>query len=225
MNFTIGASILVHIAAVFYVAGFLVKDQLILRGLIFMGTLCYLSYYYFALDEPLWDAFIWSVIMGAANLFIIVQLAWERTTLGMSEADKALYTVFDTMRPGEFRKLMKLATRKQVGVTTTLVAEGVPVKDLYYVMDGGIEIAKGAHSFRIEPGTFIGEVGYFLNQSASATVRLDGGGSYVSWDGTSLRQLQKKSPAIRAALHSTLNVDMARKVAQSGRNVSLAPQT
>ena len=37
------ASILVHIAALFYVAGFLVRDQLILRLLVLIGTLLYLS--------------------------------------------------------------------------------------------------------------------------------------------------------------------------------------
>lgn len=219
MNFTIGASILVHLAAVFYVAGFLVKDQLILRLFIFCGTICYLVYYFFALDEPLWDAFVWSVIMGFANLFVMAQLAWERTTLGMSEEDLALYSVFDTMLPGEFRKLMKLATRNTTEETKTLVAENVAVKDLYYVISGELEVQKNEARFAIDAQTFIGEVGYFLNQNASATVRLAEGGTYVSWDGTSLRQLQKKSPAIRAALHSTLNVDMARKVARSHQPV------
>jgi hypothetical protein len=209
------ASIFIHIAAMFYVAGFLVRDQLLLRMLVLTGTTCYLGYYYFALDNPLWDAFFWSAVMGLANLSVILRIVLERTTFNMSEEEKRLFKVFDSMLPGEFRRLLKISTSLDGDGGAPLTREGQPVENLYYVLDGDIKIEKKGQTFNIADGAFIGEVAFFLHSDASATARVEAGGRYVKWRGDDLRQLQKKFPGIRVALHSILNSDMATKVAQS----------
>ena len=127
-------SILVHLAATFYVCGFLVRDQLILRSLIFSGTLCYLSYYYFAMDPPLWDAFFWSLVMGFANFSMILRLFLERTTFNLSPENKELYQVFKAMTPGEFRRLLKQASWHDGDESEPLTEEGKAVECLYYVL-------------------------------------------------------------------------------------------
>jgi hypothetical protein len=209
------ASILVHIAAMFYVAGFLVRDQLLLRGLVLTGTLCYLGYYNFALEKPLWDAIFWSSILGMANLFIIVKMVRERYAFNMSEEEKQIYKVFDAMLPGEFRRLLKISTWQNGDGSTLLTQEGEPVEHLYYVLDGDISVEKSGQNFNIRHGTFIGEVAFFLNSNASATVCVGKGGRYLKWRKQELLKLQKSYPGIRVALYSILNDDMAKKVAQS----------
>ena len=221
-NFFNSASILVHIAALFYVAGFMVRDQLILRILVFAGTLLYLAYYYWALDTPLWDAFFWSLVMGAANFWVMFQLALERTTFNMSEEEKQLFGVFEGMTPGEFRRLIKIATWHDSDGTTPLTDENQPVTNLYYVLSGPIHIDKQGQTFDLNHAAFIGEVGFFLNTNASATVTVAEGGRYISWNGDKLRALQAKHPGIRAALHSLLNADMAAKVAKSMGTAAVA---
>ena len=216
------AAILVHIAAMFYVAGFLVRDQLVLRMLVLTGTLLYLIYYYVALDDPLWDAIFWSVVMGMANLFVIIQLIFERTTFNMSEYDKRLFAVFEGMTPGEFRRILKITKWRNSDGETKLTVENEPVHSLYYVLDGPTQIHKQGQSFSIGNSAFIGEVGFFLKTNASATVRVAEGGHYVEWNGDELRALQAKYPGIRAALHSILNADMASKVAKSMGTEALA---
>lgn len=221
-NLTSDASVLVHIAAMFYVAGFLVRDQLRLRLLVLTGTTCYLGYYYLALDTPLWEAIFWSSVLGAANLFVIVQIFLERSTFNMSEEEKRVYEVFDTMLPGEFRRLLKISTFEDGEESVQLTQEGHPVDNLYYVLDGEIEVEKMGETFSIPSGAFIGEVAFFLHSDASATVSVGNNGRYVKWLGDDLRRLQKKFPGIRAALHSILNDDMAAKVAQSMGNRAIA---
>ena len=44
---------IVHVAALLYLVGFLFRDQLILRGLILVGDLVYILYFYFAPESPL----------------------------------------------------------------------------------------------------------------------------------------------------------------------------
>lgn len=214
-DLTSGAAILVHIAALFYVAGFLVRDQLTLRLLVLLGTICYIIYYWLALDTPLWDAIIWSLILGAANLYMILVLAFERTTFRMSDDEKRLFAAFDSMTPGEFRRVLKVAEWVDSDGEQPLTQENKTCDRLYYVLDGAVNIQKGERNFDIPPGSFIGEVVYFLKQEASATVTVAKGGRYVALPRDAIASLEKKSPGIRIAIHSVLSADMAQKVARS----------
>ena len=208
------ASMLVHVASLIYVMGFMVIDQLRLRTMILIGTGLYIAYY-LTLDPPLWDAMFWSVIMSIANIWIITKLILDRSTFNLSAENLKLYEVFDAMTPGEFRRLLKIANWHDGHEQTKLTREGEKVESLYYVLNGPVEIDKQGDKFSIEDSAFIGEVAFFLESNASATVTVAETARYARWDHDSLMELQKKDPGIRAALHSILNKDMAAKVASS----------
>lgn len=217
MSFDINWGSLVHIAALFQIVGFLIVDQLMLRLFILIGTLCYLVYYIAAFNTPLWEAFFWSSIMGTANCIVIVKLVLDRTTLNLSERDKDLYKAFQEMTPGEFRKLLKVGQwRNGEDQDTLTIQDRVPEK-LYYVQQGDIHVSKDGARFDLEEGAFIGEVAFFLDTQASATVTVAEQTSYFEWSRDSLDALLKKNPGIRAAIYSKLTRDMAKKVAESVR--------
>lgn len=216
------AGSLVHIAALFQIVGFLVVDQLILRGLILVGTVFYLTYYVVAFDNPLWEAFFWSSIMGIANSIVIVKLLLDRTTFNLSAEDKKLYEVFWEMTPGEFRQLVKTGTWHSGDEDRFLTVEGEVPQSLYYVQVGAIHIEKQGNKFDLSKSSFIGEVAFFLNCEASATVTVSEDTRYIEWDCGKLRALLQKNPGIRAALDSKLNQDMAKKVAKSIRAEAFA---
>ena len=67
------AGVFVNLALLFYVLGFLARDEIWLRGLILIGTAFYLIYYYYAADTPLWDAIFASGVLGLANIYMIAQ--------------------------------------------------------------------------------------------------------------------------------------------------------
>ncbi|MEN0041309.1 MAG: hypothetical protein AAF764_08210, partial [Pseudomonadota bacterium] len=56
---------LAHAAAGFYALGLLTRNQILLRLLILFGTGFYIAYYYLAPSMPLWEAIIWSCILGS----------------------------------------------------------------------------------------------------------------------------------------------------------------
>ena len=207
------AAVLVHMASLLYVIAFLVRDQLMLRILVLIATLLYIGYYYFVPEIPLWDAIFWSLVLGAANLYVTVQILLQRTTFNMTGAEKRLCERFDTMTPGEFRRMLKIAHWDHR--EATLTQENEPVDRLYYVLSGTVDVEKQGRSFTLEAGVFIGEVAYFLKRDASATVKLFGIPNYVYWERDELQKLEQKNPGIRVALHSLLNTDMAAKVAVS----------
>ena len=215
------AAILVHVAALAQVAGFMIIDQLRLRLLMLIGTGLYITYY-MTLDPPLWTAMFWSVVMAATNTWVIVRLVLDRSTYNLSEENLKLYKVFDAMTPGEFRRLLKIATWRDGHDQTRLTREGEAVQSLYYVMQGPVEIDKQGDRFSIEGNAFIGEVAFFLESVASASVTVAETARYAQWEHASLMELQKKDPGIRAALHSILNKDMAAKVASSMGQASIA---
>ena len=49
----------------------LTRNELLLRALLLVGTFCYIVYYYFISDAPLWDAIWASLVIGIANLFML----------------------------------------------------------------------------------------------------------------------------------------------------------
>ncbi len=209
------AAWLVHLASLLYVIAFLVREQLSLRMLVLFATGLYIAYYYFVPERPLWDAIAWSLVLGAANLMVMVSLLLQRTTYGLSQREQALFKHFHTMNPGEFRKLLKIAQWKTAGQAEILTLENQPCERLYYIVEGAAEVKKGGKVLQVRVGTFIGEVAYFLKRDASATVTLRAGGEYVCWTHGDLTNLERKNPAIRVALHQLLSSDMAAKVAAS----------
>jgi CRP-like cAMP-binding protein len=205
--------LLVHLAALSQVCGYLMRDQLALRVLLLIGTTLYAAYYVLYPDRPLWDAIFWSVVMGASNLWVIRAIVHDRRTHDMTEQEERLFRAFHKLTPGEFRRLMQKATFRVALKETILTEEGSFPDRLFFVMEGTVLIKKGSRAFTYMPGTFIGELSMLTEQPASATVSLPAGGRYVTWDRAELNTLLSKSPSIRLALESLLNRDMAAKLA------------
>ena len=100
---------------------------------------------------------------------------------------------------------------------TVLTQENVPLSDLYFVIEGSPEGMKDGVKFRIKPGEFVGEVGFMLDEAASATVTLPKGGLYMRWDTPKLRRMINERPQLARAFEALIGRDMARKVAGSIR--------
>ena len=98
--------ILVHIGAFLFLLAYLVRDQILLRGLIILGTVFYIVYYFF-METPLWSALLWNSSFVVINLIMIGVIYSDRASFVMSEREKKLYQVFNTLSPGEFKKLLK----------------------------------------------------------------------------------------------------------------------
>jgi len=61
------ATVFVQLALLFYVLGFLTRNELYLRVWLLTGTGFYILYYYFVTDVPLWDALWTSAAIGVVN--------------------------------------------------------------------------------------------------------------------------------------------------------------
>jgi hypothetical protein len=215
IDYVTSAAILVQFAFIFYSLGFLARDELWLRCLLLTGTGFYLLYYYNIEETPLWDAIITSGILGAINLGMIILLVFERTTFAMDEQTAKTYTSFDTLSPGQFRKVMKLATTVQVQIDTKLSDQNAPIDHLYLVTDGGAKVEKSGTANVLSAPLFLGEIGFLLDGKASASVTVQQGGTYTYWSATDLRKLMDGAPAIRNAMIALFSRDLAEKLGRS----------
>ncbi|MEL7255588.1 MAG: cyclic nucleotide-binding domain-containing protein [Pseudomonadota bacterium] len=205
----------VHLALLFYVLGFLTRDELILRAQVLAGTLFYILYYYFISDLPLWEAIWGSLAIAAANIYSSYIIIYERSTFGMTTSERALFANFHTLRPGHFRRIMKKATRWRVEKDTELLTRDVAVDKLYFVHSGEVEIRRGAKVATLEQGHFLGELAFLKGTPASATVTAKPGAEVIMWDQATLKTIMDKSPTISNAILALFNEDLATKLLAS----------
>jgi len=206
---------IVHVGALLYCAGFLFRDQLMLRAFVIAGDLVYVAYFVAAPAEPLWGGIFWSAIFIAVNLWMIGRVVTDRTDFKMSAEERRLFGLLETLSPGEFRRLIKAGRWHSAEAATVLTVEDGPLDRLYYVLSGDIVIEKAGHVRTFPPETFIGEVAFLTSRPASATVTVPAGARYVVWDMAVLRRLLFRRPSLHVAVSSALNRHMAVKIARA----------
>lgn len=209
------AATFVHLATLCYVLGLLTRNELVLRMFLLVGTGFYILYYYFISDQPLWEAILTSVLIGSANIPVILRIIRERSTFGMSEEMLSLYRSFPNFNPGQFRKIMAKAEIVHDCPETELLVDGVVPDKLFLTISDGFIVTRGSQHAEIGPGNFLGEVSFLLNGSATANVTATAGSSYVVWETGALQYMLDSTPAMANAVSVLLNKDVARKLAVS----------
>jgi hypothetical protein len=205
----------VYIAFALALAGYLARDELWLRLLMLAASANYLVYYYYATDEPLWNAMLTSGALALVNLAVIGIVILERTTFTMSRQVAAIYRSFDMLTPGQFRRLMRLGSVRSAEGTVRLTTEGKHVDKLHFVTEGDVIVTKKGLRTEIPARIFVGEIAYATGRPASATVEVAPGSVWVEWDQERLRRMTRRFPALGVALVAQFNVDLLDKVAAS----------
>ncbi len=204
---------LVLAAGACFVAGYLVINQMILRALLFTGSVLYLWYYFVAADQPLWDAIAMSGLMLMANVIGFFGLWLQRSEWIIPRAHRDLYHRFKALPPGDFRALVAQARRQRIETEQKITTEGAPVDKLYYVIRGALQIEKQGERFRMPAGVFVGEVAYMTGMNSSASTWISADADVLVWDVATLRRLSLRKARFKLALEAMLSADLALKVA------------
>ena len=214
---SLDASLLIQAGSALYIIAFLIREELTMRLTVISGTVLYILYYLLFPNPPLWDAIIASVIMIIANLLVLSQIVLERTTFRLSTEEIELFNGFETLTPGQFRQVLKIAdwkvSEREAG--TVLTVEEEPCQSLFYIFRGEVSVDKSGVKFPLPQGNFVGEIAYILLSEPTATTTAGEGVRYVEWDANALRKLSKKRPNLGNALNALLTRDLARKLSTS----------
>ena len=207
--------IVANLAAIIAVGALAIRDQIKLRILLLVSSVLNVFRVFMLPRDPAWDDLFWLCIAVVINLFIIVLLVLDRTHVGLSDEEERLFQAFGSLTPGEFRRLLRLASWQTASRPTVLTEEGVRPSTLFYVLEGGIELNKSGRHASIEAPTFIGEVAFLKERTASATVRIAEGTRYLVWETGTLNRYFTRRQALRVAVVRLISADMALKVARA----------
>ena len=133
---------LVHAGALLFLMGFIVRDQLLLRGFIVIGTIFYIIYY-LLLPEPLWSALSWNSLFIIINCVMMFLIYSDRAKFSMTKEEEQLYRSFYTLSPDEFRKLMKIATWFNTEQEETITTCGEVPDKMFFIPEGTASINRG----------------------------------------------------------------------------------
>ena len=78
---------LVHAGAATFLIAYIVRDQLLLRGFIVIGTILYVIYY-LLLPQPLWSALTWNSLFIVINCVMMFIIYKDRAKFSMSDQKK-----------------------------------------------------------------------------------------------------------------------------------------
>lgn len=208
-------ALLVHAAALTYVIGFLIRDQLTLRLLLQLGSVFYIAYYYFEPAVPLWDAIAWTTVMFVANAWTIWRIMSDRREGTLLDEDLVVFGAIPHISPGDFRRLMALGRKDVAYVNVALTHEDKTPRNLWFLISGTASLEKNGERRVISAPAFVGEVAFLLEQPASATVTLKADGRYVRWPVAELRAYLDGQEGLKASLEGAFNRDLALKLAAS----------
>lgn len=210
------ATLLIVAAVGTYVAGFLFRDQVQIRALVVIGSILYCIYYAIAADEPLWDAFLGTVLIGLASFQGLVFILWSRTRAAAPRHLRHVLDVMGQIEPGLFRQLMRVAKHYTAEEPVVLVREGVAPDTLWFVASGALDLDReGQARVRFGGPCFVGEIAWLRGGTASATVTARPGAELVRWQRADLARAVRKSQRLELALDAVIAQDLAHKVARS----------
>ena len=194
--------------------GYLVRDELALRSLVVAGMVCDILFY--ALQPvPILQSVATNTFLVAINTGLIVLIVFERTTLRMSDDAKRLYQHFPTLRPGQFRRVMKHATWHKAPTRTEIITEGATLDRLFFLFTPRFEIEKLGRTYAAHGPAFAGELVFLNGGRSSASVFVSKGSAYVSFDTAGLQRAMRRSAPLNNAMVALFGKDLAAKVANS----------
>lgn len=207
---------IVHVAALFYLSGFLFRNPVVLRSLIIVGDIVYCLYFYFAPDVPLWGGIFWSALFTLVNAWMIWLILRDRMHFNLSAEERKLFTMLGGLTPGQFRKFVALGKFENAPVRKPITREGRGLDKLYFVLDGNITITKRGKTAFTDSKTFIGEDAFLLAGPTAASVTLEPGAHYFVWNVPALRKALEANGELHTALIHVLNRKLVHKVITAG---------
>jgi len=161
---------------------------------------------------------IWGVVLLIVNGFALVRFYLDEHRVKIPNKLTGIYDeVFSSMNPKEFLKIWKLGKtdRKKNHLVTM---EGQDVDKLYFIIDGTVLIYKDSIAVKkVGPMSFIGEMSFWTNSTASADVKTDGETLFMIWEVKVLHALEKMDMELYMKFKNIIGNDLIGKASDSLR--------
>lgn len=205
---------IIHVANIVFLASYSVRDILWLRILVVVGTLMLMPYYATCDEHPHWEPIIWScifVLINGYQIFLLVKERWPRELHGL---ERKLYEgIFHGLTPGEFVKLVKQGSWRDVKPGETLVEDGSVVQHMMVLCEGAAEVRKGDNVVaELRPDQFVGEMSFLTGNKAGASVVATHDSKLLSWAQGDLERYLAKNGELAFKVRGVLGRDLVAKL-------------
>ncbi|AKV00069.1 Cyclic nucleotide-binding domain protein [Labilithrix luteola] len=203
----------IHVANVFYLLSYLVKDILWLRVLAVLGG-SILVVYYATFPTPLWAPIGWDAVFLTTNLVQIGILIRERRPVRLEPAEMRLYEhTFRSLTPHEFVKVLRLARWESIDAGKLLVRGGEELDRIMVLASGRVRIEQnGAPIRELMAGCFVGDMSFLTGATPNVDVVTVEPVRTVSWSQRELHALLLRNAELRAAFQTILSEDLIAKL-------------
>jgi CRP-like cAMP-binding protein len=165
-------------------------------------------------DKPLWVSLIWSAIFIIINIAQLVLIYRERAKTRLDQAEQLLkQRLFPALSDMDFFYLLQAAERKEVAPGTALTTQGERLNHLHVITQGRADVVvNGQIVATLGEGSLVGEVSFFRDDVATASVLARDNLQSLSLGRAQLRALMRERAAIGVAVHESIGKDMGEKL-------------
>tara|TARA_Y100000588_G_C14174240_1_gene890602 strand:+ start:178 stop:831 length:654 start_codon:yes stop_codon:yes gene_type:complete len=197
------------------VAAFFSKKIVWLRSLTVMANIVVLPYFFFFLEEPLWNNIVWVGVYTTINLIMLFLIFLESRPVKLSDMEQKIYDrTFKSLSQKEFKNLIDHGSINQHQPKEGLITRDTHLEKLMLVVEGQAEVVlKNGDEVDITAGGFIGEQSFITGENTSADVATGrGAATILSWHSDSLRKYLEKKPHLKETLELILTSDVIHKL-------------
>lgn len=164
--------------------------------------------------QSAWIAVFWLVVLAVINgvRMLAKSKVAEPADLTIDEEAQRLW-LFPTMTRDDYVLLVRAGTRSVIGSGTFLATQGEKIDLLHFITQGAAHvIANGMVVATLREGSLVGEVSFFRDDVATASVVAQGDIKVLSFAREPLRQLMNNHESLQRALHESIGRDLGFKL-------------
>lgn len=208
------------IAALFSLSAYLLTNMLWLRILLVLASVVYIIS---GISLGITSMVGWNSAYLAINLFYVVKIILEKSTITLPEETRDIYRqFFSSMSTREFKKIITVNPFVTVVKDEVLIAQNEVTDRLFIVLKGKVNIEQsGVIIDAVESGDLIGEMSFMSNQPASASAVAIETVQYAYWSHKDMGKINQKNCEIYNKFISIIGQDLIRKLNKKNeKNVS-----
>lgn len=211
MNMSFFSLILLNAYYIGTATAFVIKKILWLRIVMIGAGLCMIGY---AIIQKQSVVLFWVSLFTIINSIHVVRLYREQRHMSMSIEMENIYSLlFSIMTEKEFLLVWNLADIQKVTENTCLCIHNTIQDRVMLILAGtALVTQKSKEIAELSVGRFIGEMGFFTEQKASADVVTQTEMTYMSWSYRVLNRLKENYPSVYHKFHHVLSHDLTKKL-------------
>ncbi|MBC7917769.1 MAG: cyclic nucleotide-binding domain-containing protein [Rhodoferax sp.] len=201
-------------------AGVLLAVSYLLSNIVHMRLLAALAFVLGACSlalfdgQNLWLGALGLMVLAAINLAQVVHITHRAAGIKLSGQERALREwLFPALGDVDFQQLLQVSTRSYPIAGTFLANQGEKLEQLHIIIQGSAHVvANGMVVATLRDGNLIGEVSFFRDDVATASVVAQSDLCVLSVGRTQLRKLMRESEGMQRVLYESIGRDLGFKL-------------